>query len=70
LSIISNPSTAISALFPALTSLFLRPLTHRRLLRVLGYLQWLSRPASEVAIFLAPLYRIVQRRTPFCSVSV
>ena len=60
---IKNPSSKLAALFSTLVDLFLRPLSHRRLFRVLGVAQWLARPASEVAIFLAPVYHLAQRPT-------
>ena len=38
-----------------------KPFSPRRLLRLLGFLQWASRPASEIGIFLPALYHLTRR---------
>jgi hypothetical protein len=60
---IHNAPTRIASLLCSLSHTFVAPLTPVRLLRILGLVQWLARPASEITIFLAPYYRLLNRRT-------
>ena len=47
--------------FDVLFSVLLRPYSPRRLLQLLGMLQWAARPASEVGVLLPALYQLTRR---------